>query len=455
MKKSKRKHGYLSNLKYVTKEHWKFDKSFVLSNVALTPMKALTSVISAFLPKVVLDCVENCTTFGELIFKVGLMSAAVVIFEYINSVLNLKALEKNRNARQIMFHSLLCNKIMTMDYNSYVYNETRALREKANNSISGWEGSIYTFFQYNCTVASAFFGFSAFTAIIARCNPVFIPILVVCYAVSALGWLILQKYKDKMKDAFSAVKLKLNYVCYRSRDFSNAKDIRIYNMTDFLMKKINRHLAEIHIFNVKRNNGHYYNVLLEDFFKFGISLGAYMYLVYLKLNSEMTLGDFSLYFGAITGFGTWLNTLVDSVSEVISCSHGVNDYREFLDIPDKMNTEKGVALPEKSTFPCEIELKNLSFSYDKSEKKTLDAINLKIRKGEKIAIVGTNGAGKSTLVKLICGLFLPTDGEILLNGTDSRLFNRDEYYTLFSTLFQDCVLLPASVAKNIALCEEE
>ena len=77
-----------------------------------------------------------------------------------------------------------------------------------------------------------------------------------------------------------------------------------------------------------------------------------------------------------------------------------------------------------------------------------------IKKGENVGIIGKNGAGKSTLVKLICGLFIPKEGQILINGIDSRLFNRDEYYELFSTLFQDCSLLPATVAKNIALCEE-
>lgn len=454
MKKSKKKHGYFDNLKYIVKTHWAFDKLYIIATVAATPMAALTSVISAFLPKVVLDCVENKTSFGELALKVGLMSLAVVVFEYLNRALVEKAAEKEKNSREVLFHRLLCDKVMTMDYNSYVYNETRALREKAWHAVSNWDGGVFRFLELNSIIVSSFFGFSAFTAIIAQCNPIFIPILIVCYAVSALGWMLLQKYKDKIKDEYSAIMLKLNYVCFRSRDFSNAKDIRIYNMTDFLMKKINLHLAQINVLNTKRNNGHYYNVLLEDFFKFGISLGAYAYLVYLKVNSEMTLGDFTLYFGAITGFGTWLNTLVDSISDLVSNSHSVSDYREFLDIPDKMNTGAGVPLPTKAELPCEIELKNLSFSYDKSETKTLDNINLKIRKGEKIAIVGTNGAGKSTLVKLICGLFIPSDGKILLNGVDSSLFNRDEYYTLFSTLFQDCVLLPANVAKNIALCEE-
>ena len=81
-------------------------------------------------------------------------------------------------------------------------------------------------------------------------------------------------------------------------------------------------------------------------------------------------------------------------------------------------------------------------------------IDFRIKKGEKIAIVGLNGAGKTTLIKLLCGLYRPTAGTIEVNGVPTEQYNRDDYYTLFSVVFQDIILLPISIAKNIALCEE-
>lgn len=451
----KKKYNYFSNLKYMLKEHWEFDKSYVLLQVGLTPLGAVMSVVASYLPKIVLDCVENKSEASDLLLKVGIMSGVLIILGYLQGVLQNKSWQGRMLVRDILLHSLICNKVMSMDYNNYIYNETRVLREKAWNAIHGWDGSVARFLELNCTVVSSFFGFSAFTAIIVDCNPWFIPILVLCYGISMLGWLLLQKWKDKMKDKVAEIFLRLHYVTYRSKDFSNAKDVRIYNMSDFLMRKIDKHLDDVTDWNIARNNGHYFNCVLEDFFKFGVSLGAYIYLVHLKLNSDMTLGDFSLYFGAITGFGQWLARLVDSVSEIISGAHNVSDFRDFLYIEDKMNKGKGEKLPSGKDCPCEIELKDLTFSYDEAEKPSVDNLSLKINKGEKIAIVGVNGAGKSTLVKLICGLFIPQKGQVLINGIDSRLFNRDEYYELFSTLFQDCSLLPATVAKNITLCEED
>ena len=454
MSSKHKKYSYFSNLKFMLKEHWKFDKSYVLMQIGLTPLGAVSSVVAAYLPKIVLDCVESKTPASELLLKVGILSALLIAFGYLNNVMYNKSWQGRMLARDIMLHRLICNKVMSMDYNNYTCNETRVLREKAWNAVHGWDGSVARFIELNATVASSAFGFTAFTAIIVECNPWFIPILILCYGISMAGWLIFNKWKEKMKDKVAEIFLRLHYVTYRSKDFSNAKDVRIYNMSDFLMRKIDKHLDDATWWNIKRNNGHYFNCMLEDIFKFGVSLGAYIYLIYLKLNSEMTLGDFSLYFGAITGFGQWLAKLVDSISEIISGAHNVSDFRGFLDIEDKMNTKEGEKLPSGKDLPCEIELKNLTFSYDEAEKPSVDNLSLRINKGERIAIVGVNGAGKSTLVKLVCGLFIPNEGQILINGIDSRLFNRDEYYQLFSTLFQDCALLPATVAKNIALCEE-
>ena len=455
MSSKRKKYNYFSNLKFMLKEHWNFDKSYVIMQIGLTPLGAISSVVAAYLPKIVLDCVESRTPASELLLKVGILSALLIMFGYLNNVMYNKSWQGRMLARDIMLHRLICNKVMSMDYNNYTCNETRVLREKAWNAVHGWDGSVARFVELNATLASSVFGFSAFTAIIVECNPWFIPILIFCYGISMAGWLIFNKWKDKMKDKVAEIFLRLHYVTYRSKDFSNAKDVRIYNMSDFLMRKIDKHLDDANGWNIQRNNGHYINCMIEDIFKFGVSLGAYIYLIYLKLNSEMTLGDFSLYFGAITGFGQWLARLVDSVSEIVSGAHNVSDFRGFIDIEDKMNRGKGERLPSGRDLPCEIELKNLTFCYDGAEKATIDNFSLKINKGERIAVVGVNGAGKSTLVKLICGLFVPQEGSILINGTDSRLFNRDEYYKMFSTLFQDCSLLPSSVAKNIALCEED
>ena len=110
--------------------------------------------------------------------------------------------------------------------------------------------------------------------------------------------------------------------------------------------------------------------------------------------------------------------------------------------------EEGKAVPKMEGY--ELKLENISFRYPGTETDTIHNLNLTIQPGEKLAIVGLNGAGKTTLIKILCGLFEPTEGRVLLNGQDIRQFNRREYYALFSAVFQEFSILDVTVAENIA-----
>ena len=102
-----------------------------------------------------------------------------------------------------------------------------------------------------------------------------------------------------------------------------------------------------------------------------------------------------------------------------------------------------------------LELKNLSFAYPGSSKLTLEDINVVIQPGEKVALIGLNGAGKTTLVKLICGFYHPTEGEIRINDIPIERFNREEWYSLMAVLFQDAALPAVTLDENLTSQESE
>ncbi|MCL1803062.1 MAG: ABC transporter ATP-binding protein [Eubacteriaceae bacterium] len=128
----------------------------------------------------------------------------------------------------------------------------------------------------------------------------------------------------------------------------------------------------------------------------------------------------------------------------------MSDIRAALDYPDRMNNGPGIPLPNSSELPPSIEFRNVAYTYPNAAAPALSSIDLSICAGERIAVVGANGAGKTTLIKLLCGLYSPTEGEVLLNGNPVCAYNRDEYYTLFSAVFQDIHMLSASIAENIS-----
>ena len=132
----------------------------------------------------------------------------------------------------------------------------------------------------------------------------------------------------------------------------------------------------------------------------------------------------------------------------------ISTVREFLEYPEPFRFEGGEKPSASVGVRHELTLENVSFKYPEAEDFTLEDISFTIHPGEKIAVVGLNGAGKTTLVKLICGFFDPTQGRVLLDGRDIREYNRQDYYAMFSAVFQNFSLLAGTVAANVAQSEE-
>lgn len=173
---------------------------------------------------------------------------------------------------------------------------------------------------------------------------------------------------------------------------------------------------------------------------------AYAYLIYLVTKGTLTVSEFVFYFGIITGFSNWVVNLVYSYSQIERCCNECQAYRNYIETEDV--SQQGNEFTDKTV--ASIVFDNVSFRYPSAEKDTLKNINLAFKSGENIAIVGENGAGKTTLVKLLCGLYAPTNGKITVNSKDIAVFSKDSYFDLFSAIFQDYFFLPMTIAQNIS-----
>ena len=161
---------------------------------------------------------------------------------------------------------------------------------------------------------------------------------------------------------------------------------------------------------------------------------AYAVLIGMFLAGNLSAGDFVFYFGIVGSVAGFLHGVVGDVAKLNKRADKIAYYREFYDYPNKFNHGKGCELPMGAVT---IELRDVWYKYDGAEDFTLKGINLTLKEGESLALVGINGAGKTTLVKLICGLYSPTKGEILVNGKQINEYNIEEYYTMISAVFQE------------------
>jgi len=161
------------------------------------------------------------------------------------------------------------------------------------------------------------------------------------------------------------------------------------------------------------------------------------------------IGDFILYQGTVTGLVSAASELVNVIGQLHYNSQFLQNTFEYLDMPNNMY--KGtLAVEKRDDIDYEIEFRDVSFQYPRSEEWALRHVNLKFKIGDKLAVVGENGSGKTTFIKLLCRLYDPTEGKILLNGIDISRYRYDEYMGLFSVAFQDYSLFAFSVAENVA-----
>lgn len=412
-------HGLISNILFMLHEQWNFEKKGVLLPFIRILSDVAISVLSLWLPKIVLDTISKSVLIYDFLFSIIIVTTSLIFLTYISYYTEQSIFMSSVRIWNLHFYSNKQYKIVDMDYSIATSEEgkRKIIRShwSLNRNVNVNMVSIYPHF---IEFIKNLVGFITFSVILASLNPIIILLLIFTYIIDTVVIYNIEKYEHRINDERAKTERKFDYVVNSTTNNNSiAKDIRVYNMKPWIHKITDILLKEKLGWESKISNKHFLKLVFEAGIIFVRNGGALLYLIWKMTNTNMSIGDFTLYFGAITGFGVWLEQIVDRISKISAASFKIDDYRALIELKDKMKRDKGVPVP-KPDEPIEIELKNVSFKYDGSDEFILNHINLTIHKGEKIAVVGSNGAGKTTLVKLICGLITPSTGSILVNGVD-------------------------------------
>ncbi|MGN0620861.1 MAG: ABC transporter ATP-binding protein [Porcipelethomonas sp.] len=240
---------------------------------------------------------------------------------------------------------------------------------------------------------------------------------------------------------------------YVLKNYRNGKEIRMYSQQSLIEKELDKAQKTISDGWFRGYKKSLLPNLIFQIVNILTKVLMYGFAVMRAASGMLTPGD-------VIAFALYFENISAGVSE-ISDGYGLlkitptfcRKYFDFLDIPDEKY--KGTIPTEKrNDNEYEFEFRHVWFKYPGSEQYVLRDVNLKWRIGEKMALVGRNGCGKSTLVKLLCRLYDPTKGEIMLNGIDIRKYDYEEYMALFSVVFQDSSLFSFSIAENVAASTE-
>ena len=264
------------------------------------------------------------------------------------------------------------------------------------------------------------------------------PLILVIVAIVSLGSYFTTRwqavYYEKNKQKWEKEIRKKSYLGELSEDFSRAKDIKLYALEGWLDGMMRDYQTYILMWNRRCNLRGLWAAVLAGLMAFVQNGVAYLVLIGVLLEGGITVGEFVFYFGLVGSIGGFLQGVIRDVAYLNTRAEKIAYYRELYKYPNRFNHGEGCALPKT---PGAIELKDVWYRYEGAEDYTLKGINLVIAGGENLALVGMNGAGKTTLIKLICGMYAPTKGEILVGGKNISEYNIEEYYSLISAVFQE------------------
>ncbi len=182
----------------------------------------------------------------------------------------------------------------------------------------------------------------------------------------------------------------------------------------------------------------------------GLPTGAvYLYVCLKAWAGAFGVGLATQYIGAVTALTGNVRTLLRKLSEARNNAFFIRIAYAFLDIPNAMY-QGSLTTEKRADRQYDVEFRDVSFHYPGSENWALKNVSVKFKVGSRLAIVGENGSGKTTFIKLLCRLYDPQEGQILLNGIDIRKYNYRDYMDIFSVVFQDFQLLSQPLGANVA-----
>ncbi len=167
-----------------------------------------------------------------------------------------------------------------------------------------------------------------------------------------------------------------------------------------------------------------------------------------------TIGAFPV--GSVIKYVGFLQGMIQGIADFFAALNSLKGneiflkvYLDYFDIRNDMY-QGSLAVEKRSDKKYDIEFKNVSFRYAGAQDNALKNISIKLKVGERLAVVGMNGSGKTTFIKLLCRLYDPTEGEIVMNDFNIRKYDYRQYLDIFSVVFQDFNLLAVPLGSNVA-----
>ena len=385
-------------------------------------------------------------------------------------------LERWQNLRDELYdnqaQALYTEKFLGMDYGDCDKQETRDLfsQIQQNTNWGGWGFPRIKMYFIQAVqgitgiLGAAVLTVSLFTrkvpasggALTALNHPVFlVGILLLIAAVTCLGPVLGGRansvWGDLAEDARFGNRVFGHFVFVTPGNKEKDMDRRIYRQSELAEHYVRR----VNMFGVGSRYAKVFETTVGPSKAMSAVLPAalsgvvYVFVCLKALGGAFGIGSVTQYVSAVTTFSGNAALLLDTVNQMRTNAQFLKTIYSFLDIPNSMY-QGSLTTEKRSDRQYDVEFRDVSFRYPGSDIWALRHVNMKFQVGRRLAIVGENGSGKTTFIKLLCRLYDPQEGQILLNGIDIRKYRHEDYMGIFSVVFQDFQLLDQPLGCNVA-----
>lgn len=449
-------YGFLNNFIYALN----IERKSNLRLLAITLIKPIGDIVGTLLnsyaPKYVLSFIEDDLPFNTIIMYTVIICLIMMILDVISTTCY-NSFEFEYRKTEGYVEKKRMDKLFHTDFKNMESPDFLDYAQRAKTALNRGKGFHGVLYQSRNFIAQGTLMILSAALIGIQNLLMMIIFIVISFGIVKISSFFTKRDKIKFSDAMAPTWRKMNYLESTTKNFDFAKDIRLFNMSNAFFNQ----LSGVNETYKELNRKHHNRMVLWE-----VSLGSvlivqkilmYTWVVYNVVTGAYQISDFVLYVGLVSTFHASVGYVNWIYSDMRTNSLMINDYRNFVDWKEDRETadEKDGHITEINLDKFEFRFENVSFKYPGHDNYVLKNVNLTIKNGAKLAVVGVNGAGKTTFIKLMMKLYEPSEGRILLNDVDIKEYNREEYFKLFSPVFQNVECFAMPIYQNISFAEED
>ena len=438
--------GYFFKIAFQYRTSYVFLLLFQILLQAISPFSKIIfpTLIIEELTKVPLDQVN----LSNLTWILVLFLAVEFIIPFLMN-LNWMFLLHNENMLNKYWKKLMGDKMMQMRFYHLENPDVLDQISKAQDGLLGYGnnlGGFQALINNIISILSNFLSVVGIIYIIAQINIWLIFILIGIVGLRLWNQSQIKKLNIQQWEERKRMNRENEYYSSLLTDFKYGKDIRLYACKDLLITKNKEYIEDTYQYQIKINQKFKKLTIIDNLFNMINQLLTYGYVAYYFIQSYISIAQYSLYVTSINTFISSSYSIFNSFLNIRQNTKMMSEFKKFMEI-DATYQEGNVKINPND--PIVLEFKDVSFAYPNTTEYVLRHITYRMEGQKKISIVGENGAGKSTFIKLLMRLYDPTEGEILLNGINIKEIPIQDYYALFSVVFQDYQLIGFNLGEQI------